>query len=141
MATERAKQKKKTDTVFSKFIRQRDRDVCIDCGRPAPAVYRMDCGHLYSRGHDSTRWNEKNAAAQCSGCNDQHNRNHRAMEDRMIVRHGRPGIDMVYELWNRTKEFKITTPELKEIEAYYKARIKGEMYGLPERLKPYVGLR
>jgi hypothetical protein len=64
---------KKADEIFSKLIRLRDSDSfgrakCITC----PCIKltsQMDCGHFMSRKHLSTRWELKNAAAQCKGCN------------------------------------------------------------------------
>ena len=29
----------------------------------------MQCGHFQSRKHYSTRWDERNVAVQCAGCN------------------------------------------------------------------------
>lgn len=63
----------KLDDVFSRYIRLRDRiqdDVCqcITCPKLAPWK-EMDCGHFMSRGFMSTRWDEKNCAAQCRKCN------------------------------------------------------------------------
>lgn len=64
---------KELDTQFSIFIRRRDADEngevkCCTC--PYEAHWKkMDCGHGISRGVYATRWNEKNAMAQCGHCN------------------------------------------------------------------------
>jgi hypothetical protein len=60
--------KKKLDIVFSKYIRKRDEGKpCITCGKPWDST--AQCGHVFSRRHLSTRWEERNANSQCCGCN------------------------------------------------------------------------
>jgi len=61
------------DKVFSIFIRLRDIDdegfsYCVTCGKPM-TLKTSQCGHFISRRHYATRWEEKNCAAQCVGCN------------------------------------------------------------------------
>lgn len=61
------------DKVFSIFIRLRDMDdegfsYCVTCGKPM-TLKTSQCGHFISRRHYATRWEEKNCAAQCVGCN------------------------------------------------------------------------
>jgi len=61
------------DKVFSIFIRLRDIDAdgfsyCVTCGKPM-TLKTSQCGHFISRRHFATRWEEKNCAAQCVGCN------------------------------------------------------------------------
>ena len=61
------------DKYFSLMIRQRDADTngmtrCITCGT-VKHWKEMDCGHFVSRKHKATRFDEKNCAAQCKGCN------------------------------------------------------------------------
>lgn len=62
-----AKLKAKAQTVFNKFIRERDKDLpCISCqkGRVENA------GHYLSQGHYSIfRFNELNTNGQCIRCN------------------------------------------------------------------------
>lgn len=63
----------KLDRVFSEYIRRRDADeggtaVCCSCGKLA--FWRdLQCGHWIKRQHRSTRWDDRNCAAQCGGCN------------------------------------------------------------------------
>lgn len=63
---------KQLDSVFSKFIRQRDSEndycTCATCGVQKP-IKEMQAGHFMSRGKYSTRWDEENVHAQCQGCN------------------------------------------------------------------------
>jgi hypothetical protein len=64
---------KKADAAFSKYIRLRDSDengyaACCTCGKVLPWK-EMQCGHWIKRGHQSVRFDERNAAAQDAGCN------------------------------------------------------------------------
>jgi hypothetical protein len=60
--------KKKLDIAFSKYIRKRDEGKpCITCLKPWDKNFQ--CGHLISRRHQSTKWDEYNANGQCPGCN------------------------------------------------------------------------
>lgn len=59
--------KHKADKYFSLYIRERDKGKpCITCGRYSS---KMDCGHFISRRFEATRYDEKNANAQCIKCN------------------------------------------------------------------------
>lgn len=62
--------KKKADRWFSKFIRKRDSRngvaKCITCGK---MTSQFDCGHFISRRFQATRFDERNANAQCLKCN------------------------------------------------------------------------
>lgn len=55
--------KKQADKVFSKWIRQRDKN-CYTCGGRA-----QQCGHYVSRSYLALRYSEENAHAQCVSCN------------------------------------------------------------------------
>lgn len=57
---------KKTQEVFNKYIRLRDRDKgCISCGAEV-----TEAGHYFSQGHHSAlRFNETNTNGQCTRCN------------------------------------------------------------------------
>ncbi len=56
----------KAQTVFNKWIRNRDKDKgCISCGAQI-----TEAGHYYSQGHHSAlRFNETNVNGQCTRCN------------------------------------------------------------------------
>jgi len=61
------------DEWFSKYIRLRDANHnglcrCITCST-VKHWSDMDCGHFQSRRFTATRWEEKNAHAQCQSCN------------------------------------------------------------------------
>ena len=66
--------KRELDRVFSEYIRQRDMrenngSRCFTCGLIPLSWRQLQCGHYVSRVHLSTRWNERNCAAQCYACN------------------------------------------------------------------------
>ena len=64
--------KNRADRLFSLWVRQRDAMEgvcrCITCNTPHP-WRSIHCGHFMSRRHELTRYNEKNAHAQCVHCN------------------------------------------------------------------------
>lgn len=69
--SDRSKKIAKLDTLFSKFIRQRDCTpvgLCISCGKPI-TFETSDCGHYVNRKHMATRYDEQNCNAQCRACN------------------------------------------------------------------------
>lgn len=55
------------DIYFSRYIRSRDK-TCVICG----SFQRLECGHFFSRSHLRIRWDERNAHANCHGCNQRH---------------------------------------------------------------------
>ncbi len=60
----------KADELFSKLVRERAGWCCETCGKYFPEDNRqgLHCSHLYSRRHQSTRYDPGNAIAQCFGC-------------------------------------------------------------------------
>tara|TARA_R110002020_G_scaffold424388_2_gene633588 strand:- start:17713 stop:18120 length:408 start_codon:yes stop_codon:yes gene_type:complete len=69
-----SKLKKELDKWFSLYIRLRDATdegavICVTCNKVGHYKSGMQCGHFQSRRHHATRWNEKNCAVQCIGCN------------------------------------------------------------------------
>lgn len=66
-------QKRKLDTIFSKYIRLRKADkngyaTCVTCGK-RNHWKKMHNGHYVDRRHMATRFDEKNCNVQCPGCN------------------------------------------------------------------------
>jgi len=72
MKSERKKLVKKLDDVFSLYIRHRDNFCCFICGKVKSISVVIQCGHLITRGKQSVKWDERNAHAQCRGCNLKH---------------------------------------------------------------------
>lgn len=64
---------KKLDSVFSLYIRQRNKDSrgfteCVTCGKK-DHYKKLQAGHFISRKNYSTRWDEDNVQVQCVACN------------------------------------------------------------------------
>lgn len=57
---------KKTQEVFNRYIRERDKELgCISCGGEV-----TQAGHYFSQGHHSAlRYHEMNTNGQCTKCN------------------------------------------------------------------------
>lgn len=69
----RKKAKAKADKWFSEWIRLRDSGPdgqvkCITCSHTDHWRYLQN-GHYVTRGHEATRYDEKNCNTQCRGCN------------------------------------------------------------------------
>ena len=68
----RSKVVKKLDSIFSKYIRQRNAingvAECFTCGK-RDDWKKLQCGHFQSRRFYATRWDETNCQVQCAGCN------------------------------------------------------------------------
>jgi len=68
----RSKVVKKLDSIFSKYIRQRNAingvAECFTCGKKDDWK-KLQCGHFQSRKFYSTRWDETNCQVQCKSCN------------------------------------------------------------------------
>jgi hypothetical protein len=61
--------KKKLDTIFSQFIRLRDRGKgCYTCGVQR-TWKELQCGHFIPRQYLALRYDERNCHAQCYACN------------------------------------------------------------------------
>lgn len=57
----------KADTIFSKYIRTRDR-FCFFCMKNEG----KQCSHFWGRGNSATRYDEENCDAVCGGCHMRH---------------------------------------------------------------------
>lgn len=86
------------------------------------STYNVQCGHLLSRISYGTRWEEKNAWAQCSLCNFKHEHLPYAFirfaEDKI----GREGIDALQVMWNKPKH--LTNAELEEMAQSWEQKVK-----------------
>ena len=60
---------RKTDILFSKYIRKRDKFTCQRCGTVYPDGGRgLHCSHYWGRGRENTRFDPDNCVALCFGC-------------------------------------------------------------------------
>lgn len=122
----RSKLVKKLDSVFSLYIRQRNKDSrgyveCVTCGKK-DHYKKLQAGHFISRKNYSTRWNEDNVQVQCVACN--------------VYRYGEQykfslwldnnyGEGKAEELHAKGLELvKFTNFELEEMISYYKEKLK-----------------
>lgn len=59
----------KADREHSTYIRTRDGWKCVRCHRQfQDGDQGLHCSHFYSRGHESTRFDDKNCDSICFGC-------------------------------------------------------------------------
>lgn len=117
---------KKLWTIFSRYIRLRDRFEgdyvkCVTCSHIGHWK-TFDAGHFMSRRFKSVKFNEKNVNAQCKGCN--------GPKHGMQYEHGK-AIDRKYGegtaewLSSEARKVKRYTPfELEELIKYYTKEVK-----------------
>jgi hypothetical protein len=113
----------RADTAFSRYIRARDNWTCFTChkrGEDKDGV--MQCGHLITRAKYSTRWDERNAVCQCSGCNLRHEYQPEILTDAYISHHG---VDVYHQLvYASNQPRKLITDEILDIASHYSALYK-----------------
>lgn len=63
-----SKLKKELDTIFSRFIRYRDKGQCFTCPQKNHPK-KMQNGHFLPRQYLKTRYDERNNNCQCYACN------------------------------------------------------------------------
>ena len=105
---------KELDSVFSVFIRKRDKK-CVQCG----TTKNLTCGHLFSRVAHSTRWSEKNCHCQCTGCNMAHEYNPHKFVLWFIRKFGVTAYELLNRQYNTTA--KNTNQELQLLILHYRA--------------------
>ena len=117
----RSKLVKKLDNIFSQYIRLsnsvNDIAECVTCNKK-DHWKKMQCGHFQSRKHYSTRWDERNVAVQCAGCN--------------VFRYGEQfkfslylGVKLSEELLQKSREtVKFADVDLIEMVDYYSNKLK-----------------
>lgn len=112
---------KELDTVFSQYIRNsRSKNgicTCITCDREYE-VKKIQCGHFMSRQYMSTRWDERNVAPQCYGCNCLQ----QGKQFEFSLKLGKELSEELYLLSKKTKKYSLD--ELKELIEYYKEKLK-----------------
>lgn len=112
--------KKELDIVFSRYIRQRDKGICISCGSKKPWKEQQN-GHYIKRSAMNTRYDEQNCHCQCVGCNIFKKGNY---PDYTLAIQQKYGYDIVEDLVARGREIKQwTATELKELIAHYKQKL------------------
>lgn len=112
---------KEAQTAFNAYIRQRDAgNACISCERSTGA--KINAGHFRSVGAaPHLRFNEDNCHLQCEHCNTYKSGN--AIDYRInLIK--KIGIDRVEAIESNNEPLKLTIPQIKEIKAQYKAKLK-----------------
>lgn len=113
----------KADRQFSRFIRLRDAIPggafkCISCGQ-YKRIEQADCGHFHSRKHMATRFDERNAHAECRACN-RFSADHLIKYQENLIRLiGQEEFDKLNIRAKGIKQWPET--DLKELAKYYKA--------------------
>lgn len=142
LAKKKADKKKKDDADFKKqfydndpktrkaaakkichlYIRTRDKnDNCICCGRPLGKNF--DAGHFLESGNYShLRYDERNIHAQSVYCNQYKGGNSDDYEARLRIKIGNAAVDEMKA--SKSKVTKRTVQDYKDIEAYYKQKLK-----------------
>jgi hypothetical protein len=95
---ERKRLKKRAWTVFAKFIRERDNNTCVTCGRTLADGYVMNAGHFI---HNREDFNEKNIHCQCFVCNKIKHGNMKTYCIKMVEWYG---IETVKELLKKERQ-------------------------------------
>lgn len=113
--------KKKLDHAFEMYVRYRDKWTCFTCGIIIENKTDMHGGHLISRKHHSTRWDEDNCKAQCAGCNYKHVWQPHVYTDLYIQKYG---PDKYHELVTKSKQtFKVNRGSLEELLTIYESKL------------------
>ena len=115
--TPRKKLIKKLDTVFSLYIRKRDKR-CVICGTKD----NLTCGHLITRAKYSVRWDEDNAFAQCTSCNMKHEYYPEIFTQWFIKTHRLSTYTKLIERSNKIRKF--TNEDLIELCADYALKVE-----------------
>lgn len=113
--------KKKLWKVFSQYIRQRDRGICISCGRYAE-------GSGYHAGHfvtgsicpPSLYFDELNVNGQCYSCNIWKSGNWINYEKSLIVKIGEEGVRRLKEMQGQLQGERWTASQYQEKIDYYR---------------------
>lgn len=111
---------KKLDSVFSQFIRKRDKGRCFTCGVIKPWK-EMQCGHYVPRGNHSTRFDEINCNAQCENCNVYHEGQTKLYREALIKMHGKAAILALEARKYEIRQY--TSQELRELIKAYKIKL------------------
>ena len=114
---------KELQSVFNRFIRLRDLKAghpCISCQRHD--LKKVNAGHYLSVGaHPELRFNEHNCHLQCEHCNTYKAGNQALYRTHLVERIGQDAVD---RLEGPHEPAKWTVDEIKELKAFYRAKIK-----------------
>lgn len=107
------KLKKKVWTVFSKWIRERDKYTCYTCGKVMYERRYAHAGHYLSRRKASVLFDEMNVHCQCIDCNLWSYGNTGVYAQNLIRDYGKESFDGLIKRSFQLKQW--TRPELDEL--------------------------
>jgi hypothetical protein len=107
---------KKLDTIFSKYIRIRDKKSVL-----SGSMENLTCSHIFSRVSYSTRWDEQNAFAMTAGENLRHEYDSYYINEWFIRMFGKDEFDKLHAKWSMTTKF--SNGDLKLMIMYYQTKI------------------
>jgi hypothetical protein len=113
-----ARLKRELDKLVSQIVILRDGG-CVVCGKRT----NLQCGHLFSRAHLSTRWSLVNCNCQCSGCNFKHEFDTYPYTYWFFERYGKDEWDKLHEEYMTIKKW--TRSELEELKSNLEIVLKG----------------
>ena len=113
--------KKKALKAMSDYIRERDEYICFTCGKLGDKK-NIDAGHLFSRRHNNTLFEEKNLHAQCVYCNRYLHGNLHIYINRFINKYGLAEYEKLDKDKEAQKKYYIN--DYLEIEKEYKIKLK-----------------
>lgn len=115
-----AKYKKDLDSVFSKYIRQRDDGQCFTCPKKDDPK-NMQCGHFVPRQYLSVRYDERNCNCQCYACNMLYGGQGATYAIRLAAKYGQEVVEELESL--RWKTVKLDADWYEEKIEHYKKLI------------------
>ena len=100
---------------------------CITCGtvNTWKGDNKTDNGHMFSRRHMATRWNEKNCAAQCVKCNNWGSGEQYLFAKAIDNKFGKGTADKMLALSHTTAKWAIF--ELEAMIEHYESKIRKEL--------------
>lgn len=114
---------REAQTVFNKYIRIRDAGLpCISCGHPDDGSRQRHASHYKSvGGNPALRFDPNNCHSSCSICNNWLSGNLVLYRVALIAKVGQDEVD---RLEGPQEALKLTIPEIQELIAKYKAKVK-----------------
>lgn len=106
--------KRKLWAEFSAYVKARDGNVCISCGRGGLEGSNWHAGHLFSAGaHSLIRYHPKNVHSQCFRCNVNLGGNGAAYANEFWKRYGMDEFTRLFNLGRHIKKW--TAPEVRDL--------------------------
>jgi|ERR1035437_1678603 hypothetical protein len=87
---------RKSDTLFSRYIRRGGK--CEICGR---SDIKLEAAHYFSRGKESTRFDERNVHCLDYTCHRKSHEGDTCYKDFMLSKYGQDGLDRLEFLSNQ----------------------------------------